>query len=122
LIDTGGLELEPSSSITSGVAAQVGVAIEEADLILLAVDSVDGITGADEEIAQMLRTGAAARAGAPGGAGGRRTQVLVIVVPGKADNAARRMAANEFYALGFDTVIPVSAYHGSNVGDLLDAI
>src|SRR5438093_3627191 len=104
LIDTGGLELEPTSEILAGVAAQVGVAIEEADLILLAVDSVDGITGADEEIAQMLRTGAAAHAGAPSGRGGRRAEVPVIVVPGKADNEARRAAADEFYALGFDTV------------------
>jgi GTP-binding protein len=46
----------------------------------------------------------------------------VIVVPGKADNKERRDAANEFYALGFETVVPVSAIHGANTGDLLDAI
>jgi GTP-binding protein len=122
LIDTGGLELEPSSDIMAGVANQVGVAIEEADLILFAVDSVDGVTGADEEIARMLREGAAVGGPERGGrAAGKRVKP-VIVVAGKADNKERRDAANEFYALGFDPVVPVSAIHGSNSGDLLDEI
>ena len=116
LIDTGGLELTPASDMMTAVANQVRVAVEEADLILLAVDSTTGPTGADEEIALLLRQGALAA-----GSGRRRTKP-VIVVPGKADNQARREAANEFYALGFEDVIPVSAYHGSNSGDLLDAI
>jgi GTPase len=114
LIDTGGLESAPSTDMMAAVANQVGVAVEEADLILFAVDSTDGITAADEEVAQLLREGALGGRGRP-----RRP---VIVVAGKADNAARREAANEFYALGFDEVVAVSAVHGSNSGDLLDAI
>jgi GTPase len=114
VIDTGGLEAEPSSNIMASVANQVGVAVEEADLILFAVDSVDGVTAADEEVAQLLREGALG--------GKKRARPPVIVVAGKADNAARREAANEFYALGFEEVIPVSALHGANSGDLLDAI
>jgi GTP-binding protein len=125
LIDTGGLEMEPSSSILTGVAAQVGVALEEADLVLFAVDAADGVTGADEEIAQLLRTGAplGSTPGTGATSGGKRgARPPVIVVAGKADNETRRMAANEFYALGFERVIPISAYHGSNVGDLLDMV
>jgi GTP-binding protein len=45
-----------------------------------------------------------------------------VVAASKADNQQRRDAAAEFYSLGFDTVIPVSGLHGSNTGDLLDAI
>jgi GTP-binding protein len=121
LIDTGGLEMEPTTALMTGVKAQVGVAVEEADLILLAGDSVDGVTGADEEIAQLLRTGV--RNAGPGSDRRHRPEAKpVIVVPGKADNEARRIAANEFYALGFEDVVPISAYHGSNVGDLLDLI
>ncbi|HEX2036222.1 MAG TPA: ribosome biogenesis GTPase Der [Chloroflexota bacterium] len=127
LIDTGGLEVSPGSDMLARVAAQVRVAVEEADLILLAVDSVDGLTAADEEIARLLRqgnlTGQAAQAGQSGpGAPRGGTLKPVIVVAGKADNEQRREAANDFYRLGFDTVIPVSAYHGSNSGDLLDAV
>jgi GTP-binding protein len=116
LIDTGGLELTPATDMMAAVANQVRVAVEEADLILLAVDSTTGPTGADEEIALLLRQGMLT-AGE-----GRRRAKPVIVVAGKADNQTRREAANEFYALGFEDVIPVSAYHGSNSGDLLDAI
>ena len=117
LIDTGGLELAPESDMLARVADQVRLAVEEADLILLAVDSVEGLTAADEEIAQLLREGAMSSGRSRG-----RPPAPVIVVPGKADNEARRTAANEFYALGFDTVVPVSGYHGANSGDLLDAI
>jgi GTPase len=118
VIDTGGLELAPASDMLSAVANQVGVALREADFILFAVDAVDGITAADEEIALMLRQGTV-----PGEAGRERLERKpVIVVAGKADNAARREAANEFYALGFEDVIPISAIHSANVGDLLDLI
>ena len=148
LIDTGGLEVAPEGDLLPAVAAQVGVAIDEADLVLLAVDSVEGLTAADEEIAQLLRQGLpppatetrgrgdvgtqggdrrvpespCPRVRAGGAAHGARGERPVIVVAGKADNQARRDASSEFYALGFDTVIPVSALHGSNSGDLLDAI
>ncbi|MGH2353141.1 MAG: ribosome biogenesis GTPase Der [Chloroflexota bacterium] len=125
LVDTGGLELQPGTDLLASVANQVRVAVEEADLILLAVDSVEGLTAADEEIAQLLRQGdlSSPKARTPASRLQPRTPPKpVIVVPGKADNQARRDAANEFYALGFDTVVPVSAYHGTSSGDLLDAI
>ncbi len=127
LIDTGGLELSPGSDILASVAAQVRVAVEEADLILFAVDAVQGLTAVDEEIAQLLRQGHLSAGASSAGTGqrgsvGRGPAKPVIVVAGKGDNPARREAANEFFTLGFDTVIPVSAYHGAATGDLLDAI
>jgi len=117
VIDTGGLELAPSSDMLTAVANQVGVAVDEADLILFAVDSVDGITAADEQIAQLLRAGSVA-----GSKAKARRRAPVIVVAGKADNQARRDAVGEFYALGFEEVVPISALHGSNSGDLLDLV
>jgi GTP-binding protein len=142
LIDTGGLELQPSDAIMTAVAAQVRVAVEEADVILLATDTVDGVTAADHEIADQLRRGIAgdgsARKGnhdrasqgrtapVPGAAITAKTRKRgvrpIIVVAGKADNEARRATAGEFWSLGFDEVIAISAYHGANVGDLLDAV
>lgn len=121
LVDTGGLELRPTDSIMTGVVAQVRVAIEEADVILFATDAVDGVTAADQAIADQLRRGIAGDVAATAKA--RRTRERpVIVVAGKADNEARRAAAGEFWSLGFDEVIAISAYHGANVGDLLDTI
>src|SRR5215213_4053529 len=96
VIDTGGLELEPATDMMSAVVNQVGVAVDEADMILFAVDSVDGITAADEEVARLLREGAVAGGGAIKPRSHRKP---VIVVVGKADNEARRETANEFYAL-----------------------
>src|SRR5204863_2372455 len=67
LIDTGGLEL--GSGVPAGqiglngqpgdlmnhVKAQAQLAIEEADAIVFMVDARSGITGTDEEVAELLR-------------------------------------------------------------------
>jgi len=123
VVDTGGLEIVdsskqrglqdrpvPLSTASAGlieeIRAQAEVAIAEADVIVLLVDTLDGLTPADEDIAQVLR-----RAARP-----------VMVVANKADNEARRQAAVDFYALGLGEVYPVSALHGTGVGDLLDEI
>ena len=55
LVDTGGLEVRPSSTIAQGVKEQVQVAVAEADVIIFLVDIESGVVPADLEIAQMLR-------------------------------------------------------------------
>ncbi len=118
LIDTGGLEL--GSNIPVGqiglngqpgdlmdhVKAQAQLAIEEADVIVFMVDARSGITGADEEVADLLR----------------RTDKPVILAANKADNATRRMDAVEFYTLGLGEPIVISSIQGTGTGDLLDCI
>ncbi len=118
LIDTGGLELGPNipigqvglngqpGDIMSKVRAQAELAIEEADVIVFMVDARSGITAADEEVANLLR----------------RTQKPVILTANKADNAARRQDAVEFYRLGLGEPIPISSIQGTCTGDLLDRI
>ena len=118
LIDTGGLEL--GSGIPAGqigldgqpgdlmnhVKAQAQLAIEEADVIVFMVDARSGITGTDEEVAELLR----------------RADKPVILAANKADNAARRMDAVEFYTLGLGEPIVISSTQGTGTGDLLDCI
>ena len=106
LVDTGGLELEPGSQIEERVQDQARVAVEEADLILFVVDAAAGLAPLDHEVADRLR-----RADAP-----------AILVVNKADNPRREAEAAEFYALGFDPTISISAQHGRNTGDLADMI
>jgi GTPase len=106
LVDTGGLELEPGSHIEERVQDQARVAVEEADLILFVVDAHAGLAPLDHEVADRLR-----RADAP-----------AILVVNKADNPRREAEGAEFYALGFDPVITISAQHGRNTGDLADLI
>ncbi|MDQ2934641.1 MAG: ribosome biogenesis GTPase Der [Chloroflexota bacterium] len=106
VVDTGGLELEPGTDIESSVQDQARVAVEEADLILFVVDAHVGLAPLDHEVADRLR----------------RTSKPTILVVNKADNPRREQEAAEFYALGFDPSINVSAQHGRSTGDLADLI
>jgi GTP-binding protein len=106
VVDTGGIEGAPGTEIARLVRAQAQLAVEEADLLVLCVDVHEGLTADDEAVATLLR-----RSGKP-----------IVVAAAKADNPARRLAANELYALGFDEVIPVSSLQGTGTGDLLDWI
>jgi GTP-binding protein len=106
VIDTGGLVLTTSDEITAQVRAQAKAAIEEADVVVFLVDILDGLTGADAEIADVLR----------------RTQKPIVLAANKTDNAKREMNIHEFYALGLGDPIPVSAVQGLGIGELLDAV
>jgi GTP-binding protein len=123
VVDTGGLEIiesqklrrpqdrpEPLSTASAGfieeIRRQAELAIAEADVIVMLVDVLDGLTPADEDVAAVLR----------------RSDKPVLVAANKADNEAREQAAYDFYALGLGEVFPISALHGRGVGDLLDAL
>jgi GTP-binding protein len=106
LVDTGGLEMAPGTSVARGVKAQVETAINEANLILFLVDAKDGVTPADLEIADRLR-----KAGKP-----------LLVVANKADNTRLETEALEFYELGMGEPLVISAHHGRGVAELLDRI
>jgi GTP-binding protein len=106
MVDTGGLELAPGSTIEERVQDQARVAIEEADVVLFVVDAAAGIAPLDHEVADRLR----------------RAQRPTVLVVNKADNPRREAEGAEFYALGFDPAITISAQHGRNTGDLADLI
>ena len=118
LIDTGGLEFGSGipvgqvglngqpGDIMKNVRSQAELAIEEADVIVFMVDARSGITAADEEVADLLR----------------RTKKPVILAANKADNAARRQDAVEFYSLGLGEPVTISSIQGTGTGDLLDVI
>jgi len=106
VVDTGGLELEPGTDIEARVQDQARVAIEEADVILFVVDAAAGLAPLDHEVADRLR----------------RTSKPTILVINKADNARREHEGAEFYALGMEPTITISAQHGRNTGDLADMV
>lgn len=106
LVDTGGLEMKPSSTIVKGVKAQIEIAIKDADVIIDLVDAKDGVTPADYEVADRLR----------------KADKPVILAANKADNDCLETAALEFYELGLGEPIAISAYHGRGVAELLDKI
>lgn len=120
VIDTGGIEVyqpkgtrdtsplaEGSIEFVPQIKAQALQAIDEADVIVMMVDGLQGITAADEEIAEILR---------------RNKGKPILVAANKFDTLHKTDDAVEFYGLGLGEVYAISAYHGIGVGDLLDAI
>ncbi len=106
LIDTGGIVTNPDDPLTEQVLDQAQLAIQEADVIVLVTDIMDGVTAPDEEVADILR----------------RTSKPIVLAVNKADNVQREVRAAEFYALGIGEPHCVSAERGLSTGDLLDAI
>ena len=106
VVDTGGLETRPGDAIEERVQDQARLAIAEADVIVFVVDSETGLTPADFDAAEILRT-----ARAP-----------VIVAANKADNPKREFEAAEFHGLGWPETHTISAAHGRGVADLLDVV
>jgi GTP-binding protein len=106
LVDTGGYLPGTDDKIEQAVVRQIQEAIHEADLILFLVDAKTGLTEFDKELAVVLKKSA-------------RPVVLVV---NKVDNDARELNAVEFYELGFDEPLPVSAVSGRRSGDLLDRV
>ena len=106
MVDTGGLELEPDSTIAQGVKEQVEVAITEADVIVFLVDVRDGVIPSDLEVTDLLR-----QASKP-----------ILLVANKADNARLETEAVEFYKLGLGEAMAVSAYHNRGIAELLDKV
>jgi GTP-binding protein len=108
LTDTGGLEYgdTPMSAYADEIKAQARRAVESADLILFVLDGSAGILPEDRDIATDLR----------------RESARTIVIVNKVDRRDAEEAVNEFYELGFERLLPLSAEHGTGLDDLLDAI
>jgi GTP-binding protein len=121
VVDTGGLHVEdegnearkPAGAMPEAhvpfvghIRNQVHVAMEEADAIVFVVDGREGMTAADQEVADLLRL----------------TSKPVFVAVNKAESEARRQDAVEFWNLGLSEPVAISAYHGDGVGDLLDEL
>lgn len=106
LIDTGGYVQGSDDVFQNEIDKQVNLAIEEADAILFMVDVVEGLTGMDQTIAQLLR----------------RSQKPVFLTANKGDNSKVIENMAEFYALGYEHIYTVSAINGSGTGELLDEL
>jgi GTP-binding protein len=108
LTDTGGLEYgdSPMSAFASEIRAQATHALADADLVLFVVDGAAGVLAEDRDIAQDLRPSAS------------RT----ILIVNKVDRRDAQESVPEFYELGFEHLLPMSAEHGEGLDDLLDAI
>ncbi len=107
VIDTGGIDFtDKNDQILTRIIEQAAIAIEEAHVIVFVTDSRTGLTLEDREAAEFLR-----KSGKP-----------VVLAVNKMDNFANESDIYEFYELGLGEPIGISAMHGMNTGDLLDAV
>ena len=105
VIDTGGIQIE-DQPFQVEIKAQVDIAIEEADTVVMLVNGREGLTNDDIYIARMLQ----------------KTSKKVILAVNKIDDVTSQANIYEFYSLGLGDPIAISGIHGIGIGDLCDAI
>jgi len=105
LVDTGGIVPDDEAIIPANIFKQAGFAIDKSQAIIWVVDARAGVTPLDEEISVYLRN-----IGKP-----------VFIAANKCESQKVEDEAAEFYQFGFE-LAPLSAEHGTSVGDLLDKV
>ncbi len=105
IVDTGGIG-ENDDTLSKLVTSQVESVLEDSDAIVFLVDATQGLTVADEQIAQRL---------------GKIDLPLSIAV-NKSEGLVPELACLEFQSLGFSDPIPISARRGSGVSQVFDPI
>ena len=105
IIDTGGIEGK-NDDFNNSIKIQAELAIDEADIILFVVDGLESITEDDLKIRNMLK----------------KSQKEVVVLVNKLDNIKRKDNIYNYYELGFEQVLGVSAEHNIGFTELLDYI
>lgn len=106
-IDTGGFVPGDEDELLASVREQAQLAVEECQVVVLVVDGRSGLTAADLEVASFLR-----KSGKP-----------VVLAVNKLDSPSMREAVpGEFYRLGFERLVPVSAEHAQGLGALSETL
>jgi len=107
LIDTGGLGGE---HFAEEIEAQVDCALQEADVVIILLDGQVGLIPADRELMRKVRQK------------GLEKRVPLIAVVNKLDADVHESRMIDFYSLGIEPLLSVSAEHGRGVEDLRLAI
>ncbi len=104
VIDTGGLSGE-SEELDSHMEKQTRLAVDESDVILFMVDAREGLTPADEVIADSLR----------------RTGKQVKLIVNKTDGLDARTVASEFFSLGLGQPLSIAASQNRGIQTMLSS-
>jgi GTP-binding protein len=105
VIDTGGLE-DDTSELGRLAAEQTQRAIAETDTVVFVVDYRDGLTAADQRIAEALRSAGK----------------TVLIAVNKSEGVAEDIASAEFHSLALGAPIAVAALHGRGIDRLADKV
>lgn len=124
VVDTGGIDPTHggrtplsvgSADFIGDIRRQAQAAIQEADAVVFVTDGETGVTEPDLEVADILRR---MQRKQPDGS----FLPPIFMVVNKCESKERRESASEFYELGLGDPYPISAIHGTDTGDLLDAL
>lgn len=105
LIDTGGIDAT-EMTFNDEIKMQAELAINEANIVVFIVDGKEGLTENDRIVRDILR----------------KSKKEVIVAINKTDVKDAQNNLYDFYELGFDTYIPISAIHNTGYVELMDTI
>ena len=106
LVDTGGYIPVSDDIMDREVRKQATIAIDEADVIMLMVDTKVGVTWEDEEIVKRAK----------------RSKKPIVLLANKTDNSALESQSYEFLKLGVGPAFAISALNGRSIGDALDQV
>ena len=105
LIDTGGIDIK-DDNWNNVITNQVMLAIDESDVIVFVVDGKEGVTSNDEYITELLH----------------KSGKKVVVAINKIDSKLAETNMYEFYSMGFDNYVNISAEHNIGISDLFDKV
>ena len=105
LIDTGGIDIK-DDNWNKVITNQVMLAIDESDVIIFVVDGKEEITGNDKYITELLH----------------KSNKKVVVAINKIDSKIAEENMYEFYSLGFDNYVAISAEHNIGINELFDKV
>ena len=106
LVDTGGMGIDDEDDLTEHVESQIEAAIDAAAVILFVVDTRDGVTPLDEEVARRLRT----------------TTAPVLLVANKTDAMSLENMTADFHRLNYQPILSTSVHQNRGREELLAAI
>jgi len=107
LVDTGGVESAGSGTMATLIGRQAEQAVEEADILLFVLDGRQGLTSEDLHIAGILR----------------KCGKTALCLVNKVDTPELEMQLlPQFFELGFEQCLPVSAAHGYGIKEFLERI
>jgi len=106
LVDTGGWQTKPESTLESKVQLQVELGITQADAIIFVVDAQTGVIPSDEEVAEVLRS----------------SNKPIVLAVNKVDSTKQLDQTGEFSRLGFGIPVAISAYHNLGIEDLMESV
>jgi GTP-binding protein len=104
VIDTGGIDPQSKDQFQEEIRRQAEIAIQEADTLVMVVDSEVGITSLDEHLARLLL----------------KTEKPLTLAVNKIDELNQKHRLHAFYGLGIPKMVAISAAQGYQIAELLE--